>query len=291
VGPSPFPRYAPPAPPSPAPVVRVAILGMGRLGRTVAPLLAAAGHAVLPWRRGEPVPAADIAWITVPDGAVADVARLVPPGPVVLHASGALGVDVLRPHRPAGSLHPLATFPGPDVAVPDLAGVPAAVAGDPEALAAAAALASSLGLRPVTVPGDRRLYHAALVIAGNFATVLLAEASGLLAAAGVDPAEAPGMLLPLARASLENAAIPDPGAALTGPFARGDAHTVAAHRRALAAASPRLLPAYDELGRLALALARLPTPRRDAVLRALAADPATTAATAPGPAGSPSERR
>ncbi len=262
--------------------MRVALLGMGRLGRTLAVLLPRAGHPVLPWRRGEPVPTAEVAWITVPDGAVAEVARLVPPGPIVLHASGVLEVDVLRPHRPAGSLHPLATFPGPEVAVPDLAGVPAAVAGDPEARAAAEALAASLGMRPVRVPGDRRLYHAATVIAGNFATVLLAEAAGLLGAAGADPREAPHLLLPLARASLAHTAATDPEAALTGPFARGDAATIAAHRRALGAAAPHLLPAYDALGRLALALAAGLSPdRRNAVLRALSEDPAAPPPEAP----------
>jgi predicted short-subunit dehydrogenase-like oxidoreductase (DUF2520 family) len=240
----------------------------------MAALLPRAGHEVRPWHRGEPVPASDVAWITVPDDAVAEVARLVRPGPVVLHASGVLEVDVLRPHRPAGSLHPLTTFPGPDVGLPDLRDVAAAVAGDPEAVATASALAVCLGLRPVAVPGDRRLYHAATVIAGNFAAVLLAEATALLRAAGVAASEAPGLLLPLARASLDHAAIPDPTATFTGPFARGDAETVAAHRQALAATAPHLLPAYDALGRLALTLAAGLLPeRREAVLGVLATVP------------------
>src|SRR5690606_24106560 len=142
-----------------------------------------------------------------------------PPVPV-LHCSGALPVDILRPHQPAGSLHPLMTFPGPALGLPALDGVPAAIDGDPEALAFATALVASLGMRPLRVTGDRRLYHAAAVIAGNFATVLLAHASEALAAAGVPADQAGEALLPLALESLRSAAS-DPAARLTGPVARG----------------------------------------------------------------------
>jgi predicted short-subunit dehydrogenase-like oxidoreductase (DUF2520 family) len=101
------------------------------------------------------------------------------------------------------------------------------------AVEAATAIATSLGMRTFEVPGDRRLYHAAAVMAGNFATVLLAEAADVLAAAGVPAAEAPSILAPLAVQSLRNAS-DDPAAALTGPVARGDEATLEQHRRALA---------------------------------------------------------
>jgi predicted short-subunit dehydrogenase-like oxidoreductase (DUF2520 family) len=168
----------------------------------------------------------------VPDGAIDAVARQVKPGGIVLHCSGSRTVAVLRPHRPAGSFHPLMTFPGPEVALPDLCGVSATLAGDPEAIAAGRELADDLGMRAIEVPGDRRLYHCAAVVAGNFATVLLAEAARVLEAAGVPSDQAPGILAPLALASLRNAA-EDPRSALTGPAVRGDIETIAAHRLAL----------------------------------------------------------
>ena len=77
------------------------------------------------------------------------------------------------------------TFPGPEIEVPELKGVAAAVDGDAEAREAAREIAGLLGMRAFEVPGDRRLYHAAAVIAGNYATVLLAEAASVLSAAGV----------------------------------------------------------------------------------------------------------
>jgi len=234
----------------------IAIAGMGRLGRTLAALLPAAGHEVRPWRRGEPKPSSDVVLLTVSDSAIAEVAAAWPRGPILLHTSGVTDVAPLRPHRPAGSLHPLQSFPGPEVAIPPMAQVPAAIAGDDEAREVARAIALELGMRPFDVPGDRRLYHAAAVVAGNFATVLLAEAARLLEAAGVAPELAPGILAPLAQASVRQGGERGPAAALTGPFARGDAEAVAAHVAAISLHSPAITALYQELGRRAADLAR-----------------------------------
>jgi len=213
----------------------IGIIGPGRLGRSLAALFAGAGKTVALAGRGDPLPTTSILLLTVPDRAIAEVAKSIPAGPIVLHCSGACEVELLRPHRPAGSLHPLMTFPGPEVALPNLAGVPAAVAGDPKALEVGHELADTLGMRAFEVRGDRRLYHASAVMAGNFATVLLAEAARVLAAAGVDPDEAPDLLAPLALQSLNNARS-HPSRSLTGPVARGDESVLAGHREALLAA-------------------------------------------------------
>jgi predicted short-subunit dehydrogenase-like oxidoreductase (DUF2520 family) len=237
--------------------MHVALLGMGRLARSLAPLLEAAGHRVTRWRRGDPQPRAELCWITASDRAVAELATWLEPGPVVLHASGGLDHEVLRPHRPAGSLHPLQSFPGPELGVPQVEGVPAAIAGDPEAQLAARELAESLGMRPFPVPGDRRLYHAACVLAGNFGTVLLADAVRLLEAAGVPPEQDPlGLLVPLMQASIQAAHRVGPAAALTGPAARGDQPTIDAHLEGLARHQPELLELYRVLSERAHLLAR-----------------------------------
>ncbi|MEE2750002.1 MAG: DUF2520 domain-containing protein [Myxococcota bacterium] len=229
--------------------MNIAILGLGRLGRSLVPLLEQAGHNVQTWTRDQAFPNCDVAWIMVRDEAVAEVAGALPPGPIVLHASGSLGLEVLQPHSPAGSLHLLQSFPGPEVGVPPLRGVPAAVSGDPAAVECAKKIASSLGLNAVHVPGDRRLYHAAAVMAGNFATTLLGEGAKALQQAGVSKDMACEMLAPLALASIQQAAIRGPAAALTGPFPRGDAATIEGHLQALQAVLPDLVPLYTELGK------------------------------------------
>ena len=234
---------------------RVVLVGPGRLGRSMAMALRARGVQVELVGRGQVVPPAPLTWLTVPDRAIAAAAAAVPPGGVVLHASGAQDHRALRPHRPAGSLHPLMTFPGPELSMPDLTGLPAAVAGDAQAVVAATELAHLLGMAPFPVPGDRRLYHAAAVVAGNYSTVLLAVAAELLAAAGVPADQAPALLLPLARASLENAARVGPAQALTGPVVRGDEEVLAAHRAAMEERLPGELPVYEALLLRARALA------------------------------------
>lgn len=233
--------------------MRISIVGPGRLGRSLAWLLGERGPAPTLVGPEEQVdPGAQVILLTVPDDLIPQVAATMPSGPVLLHCSGALGVEALRPHRPAGSLHPLMTFPGPEVGLPELEGVAAAVDGDPEAVAVAEELARLMGMRPLRIPGDRRLYHAAAVVAGNFATVLLAEAGAILKAAGVDR---PEILIPLAMQSLHNAGN-HPAAALTGPAARGDEHTVTSHLQALKAAGLKdVLAVYELMSRRAHALA------------------------------------
>ncbi|NCG19095.1 MAG: DUF2520 domain-containing protein [Rhodobacterales bacterium] len=232
----------------------IGIVGPGRLGRSLYALLIEAGHPVVLVGRGDPIPPLPVLLLTVPDDAIAQVAATVTHDAVVLHCSGAADVEVLAPHQPAGSFHPLMTFPGPEVAIPLLQGVPVALAGDAKALEAGHAIAQILGMRAVEVPGDRRLYHCAAVIAGNFATVLLAEASRVLEAAGVPAEDAPAMLAPLAMASLQNAGI-DPVAALTGPAVRGDEKTIAGHREALEKAQfGDLIRLYDLLTESAVSL-------------------------------------
>lgn len=234
--------------------MHVQILGPGRLGRSLAILLRDAGHVVGLNGRGFRVTAGDVVLLTVPDREIASAALQVDEGLPVLHCSGATSLAPLSSHAEHGSLHPLMTFPGPEVGIPELAGVAAAVDGTPAAVALARTLATDLGLRPVQVPGDRRLYHAAAVMAGNFATVLLAEAGQVLAACGVDPVEARTMLAPLAVASLNNAVL-NPRAALTGPVARGDQAVISAHRDALTdAGQDDALATYNAMVAAALRL-------------------------------------
>jgi len=223
----------------------LAIIGPGRLGRSIAHLLSERDKTFVLVGRHEHIPPADVTWLTVPDREIVDAASAVPTGGVILHASGALDHRVLRPHPCAGSLHPLMSFPGPEIGMPSTA-VPAAVEGDEPAIEAALQLSTDLGFTAVRVSGDRSLYHAAAVTAGNFATVLLVQASEILAAAGVPEREARALLGPLAITSIKNAV--DHGAqALTGPIARGDENIVAKHRDALESVSPELSALYATL--------------------------------------------
>jgi predicted short-subunit dehydrogenase-like oxidoreductase (DUF2520 family) len=137
------------------------------------------------------------------------------------------------------------------------AGTGAAVAGaTPEALAFATTLAERLGMTPFEIDDEgRAAYHAAASIASNFLVTLEAAAERVAAGAGLDRADARGLMMPLVRQTVENLAALGPEEALTGPIARGDEATVEAQRAAIAEAAPELLALFDELAARTRALA------------------------------------
>ncbi len=224
--------------------MKIGIIGPGKLGKSLCKLLSACGHQVRLYGR-EGTPDEPVVLLTVPDRELSAVAATIAPGRVLLHCSGASEFEILRPHRPAGSFHPLMTFPGIEIGLPHLKDVPVAIAGDEAAQHIAETLAKDLEMKPFRVPGSRSLYHAAAVMAGNFSTALLASGAQMLTAAGVPAKEAPALLLPLAIASLTNAQT-DPANSLTGPAARNDQSTIDEHRAALQKANlEHLLESYD----------------------------------------------
>jgi predicted short-subunit dehydrogenase-like oxidoreductase (DUF2520 family) len=215
-------------------VSRLRVVGPGRAGMAFATALANAGWEVdPPLRRGDDLSAAaadvDLLLLATPDAAVAGVAAAIDPveDTVVAHVAGLLGVDVLAPHIRRGAIHPLMTLPAGDRGASNLSGGGwFAVAGDP----LTEVVVVDLGGRSFQVDdGDRPLYHAAACIAANHLVALLGQVERLAEVAGV-PFEA---YLTLAGGALADVETLGPAAALTGPAARGDDATIAAHLAAL----------------------------------------------------------
>ena len=218
---------------------RIHVIGSGRVGSAVAARLRERGVAV-----GEDDP--ELVLLCVPDSAIAEVAASVSPGPWVAHVSGATPLAVLAPHARRFSVHPLQTFTR-ERGAEQLDGAWAAVTAETEAARAAGrSLAETLGLRPFDLADSARtLYHAGAVFASNYVVTLQRAASLLFESAGAPP-EA---LEPLMRRTIEN------GFELTGPIARGDWDTVAAHRAAIQEHRAELEHLYETLAGATLALA------------------------------------
>jgi predicted short-subunit dehydrogenase-like oxidoreductase (DUF2520 family) len=219
---------------------RCAIVGAGRLGHALAEALRDAGVEVEgPLGRGAR-PQAPVVLLTVPDGEIRAAAEATP-AELIGHCSGATTLDVFG-NREGFSLHPLMTVTEGGAS---FAGAGCAVAGTSDhALEAARGLAKALQMTAVEVPDeDRAAYHAAASIAANFLVTLEGAAERLAATAGV-PRE---LLVPLARAALENWAANGAEPALTGPVARGDEATIARQREAIEERAPDLLEAFDAL--------------------------------------------
>jgi predicted short-subunit dehydrogenase-like oxidoreductase (DUF2520 family) len=218
---------------------RIHVIGSGRVGSAVTARLRERGIAV----DGD---GAELVLLCVPDSAIGEVAASVAPGPWVAHVSGATPLAALSPHARRFSVHPLQTFTRTRGAE-QLDGAWAAVTAETKAARATGrALAELLGLRPFDLADSARtLYHAGAVFASNYVVTLQRAASLLFESAGVPP-EA---LEPLMRRTIEN------GFELTGPIARGDWETVAAHRAAIREQHPELDHLYETLAGATLALA------------------------------------
>jgi predicted short-subunit dehydrogenase-like oxidoreductase (DUF2520 family) len=261
------------------PRLTVGVVGTGRAGAVLGAALARAGHSVvaayavsdvsrlraealLPGVPLVPVAEvlarADLVLLTVPDdtlpGLVAGLAETgaVRPGQFLAHASGRYGYGVLEPATRRGALplalHPVMTFTGTSVDLPRLSGAPFGVTAPEELRPAAEALVVEMGGEPVWVAeGARPLYHAALAHGANHLAALVAQTLDLLAHAGVE--EPARLVAPLLSAALDNS-LRYGDQALTGPVARGDAGTVAAHLDALAEVSPQARSAYVALARV-----------------------------------------
>jgi predicted short-subunit dehydrogenase-like oxidoreductase (DUF2520 family) len=139
------------------------------------------------------------------------------------------------------------TFPGGAVR---LDGVMFTATAPDEARPMVERLVKALGAQVQWVADEQRArYHAGLVHGANHLTTLLTQAVGVLREAGVaDPA---ATLRPLLAATLDNT-LRSGHHALTGPIARGDVDTVAAH---LAVLRDRTASTYAELARATVELA------------------------------------
>jgi predicted short-subunit dehydrogenase-like oxidoreductase (DUF2520 family) len=239
-----------------------AVLGAGAVGSALLRELPEAGVRVVSrWTRssGKPLPKpgqAELVLLAVSDGAVAGLCSQLTfaKGQLVAHLAGALPLAALESASDqgarTGSLHPLRAITKGD----DFRDAHAGVAGSTAtARAQLTDLAKRLGMRPLNIPDrSRALYHAAAVLAGPAQVALFSEAvRAFQKATGAKERDARAALLPLALGALDKLYKMAPAAALTGPAARGDLRTIAAHREAL---PNDLLALYDELTRVALRL-------------------------------------
>jgi predicted short-subunit dehydrogenase-like oxidoreductase (DUF2520 family) len=217
-----------------------AVVGRGRAGGSFTAALRAAGWSVVDLshdRARELAPEeAELVLLCVPDAAVGEVARSMTPSDarVVAHCAGALGLVPLGRHPRRASVHPLVALTDPQRGAEALVGAWFATAGDPMVEQVVDALAGS---RVGVDDDDRVVYHAAAVVASNHLVALLGQVQRLAAEIGV-PLEA---YLELARGTLDNVAAVGPAEALTGPVARHDWGTIAAHLAAIPASER---PAY-----------------------------------------------
>jgi len=267
----------------------IAIIGCGKVGTSLAFFLSGAGYRISAFFSktrasaektaglvNGPAPvesswaaarAADVILITTPDDVIADACQIITDhngfreNATVLHCSGALPSTILAPAKAAGaytgSMHPLQSFAAARTDINPFKGINMAVEGDGPALTLATQMAKDLGAQAHTIKTEgKTLYHAAAVAASNYLVTILELALQMLKAAGIEPDDGFTILKPLIEGTLNNVeeiGIPD---ALTGPIARGDVDTVAAHIEHIVAQVPELKSLYCSLGVDTVGIAR-----------------------------------
>jgi predicted short-subunit dehydrogenase-like oxidoreductase (DUF2520 family) len=264
---------------------RVLVVGAGPAGHALAAALKRAGFALRHWSRSqgplwqesaarEP---ADIVVLAVRDEAIAQAAHFVVehgaagPQSVLLHCAGAQDPHVVlgaQRERVAGIglLHPLRSFArqvpntvderGLTTSEASLKNTVVAVCGDERGVRTAEDLGKAMGAVVVRLPAERLpAYHAAAVLAAGHAAALLDTAVHLLRRIGLPQRDAEKALIGLTRSVLVNIDAVGLPAALTGPFARGDAETIGRHLDALTKISHEATEVYRTLGYASLDLA------------------------------------
>ncbi len=259
----------------------VAVVGAGAVGTALARRLATCGHPVrailsrtassahaLAEQVGASVASTEwralpeavrLVMICVPDDAIPTVAEALAAvshpwaRTVVGHTAGARTAEALAPLAREGaatlSFHPLQTF-APGTPPDAFEEITVGVEGTSEAVAAGTALARALGAQPVVLTRrEKALYHCAAALASNGLVALTAVVEELLSTADLDTQgeSAAELVSPLVKQTWENLESGSPESVLTGPVARGDEATVAAHLDALREESPHLVPLYAAL--------------------------------------------
>lgn len=262
----------PPSARSPSP--SVSIIGVGRLGTALAIALNEAGYRIealltrrhrrskrsIPGLDAQPrvlvtenvgeLGASDLVIIATPDDQIELVVQKLSrlrvaksETKIVLHTSGALSSEVLKPLAARGwsigSIHPLIAVSEPEAGAIALHTAFWCVEGDRRATRLARRIVRDLGGHTFSIRADDKpLYHAAAVMASGNLVALFDVAIEMLGKCGVTRREARRILLPLADSAIRNLGLADPAQALTGTFARGDVATVRRHVEALAGKSP-----------------------------------------------------
>ena len=211
---------------------------------------------------------ADIWLLAVPDAQIAACAQELAAHArqrgdspaLAFHCSGAQSAELLAPLRELGwsvaSAHPVLSFASAQSAVAQFAGTPCALEGESAACDTLRPLFTAIGAACFDLRSqDKVLYHAAAVLATNFAPVLQALAEDAWRATGMPDALVLRLRERLLRNLVDNIAALGPQKALTGPAARGDFAAIARQADVVADWDPQAAAAYRALSALALRMA------------------------------------
>lgn len=253
----------------------VTIIGLGRLGQSLARALTEAGLSVKSIFTRSQSPTTNsfditgsfptdksqlgkLVFITVSDRAIADVSRRLAAlsgdfsSYTFVHCSGSepagLLEDLHQKEAVIASFHPLQTFTHTSGAG-DFEEIFFSMQGNKAAFSLLQRIAEKVGARAFEVSREQKtLLHTAAVMASNYLITLLESSVETGAAGGLSKAQVKQALFPLIQTTLQNSREGSFREVLTGPIMRGDAETVKTHM-SLIEDHPQLREIYAVMGR------------------------------------------
>lgn len=265
--------------------MRIHFIGAGKLGKTIAKLihthhtgeiigivnstLDSAKHACefigagTAYSALNALPESEIIFITTPDEIIEKTcqdlidAHALTRHSVIVHCSGVLPSSILAAAKTAecsiASVHPIKSFADPETLSENFAGTYCSLEGDASALDILKTLFENLGAITFQINSqDKVRYHAALVLANNYATTLHYHATQLLQDIGLEKDISKSFVTSLQNDALTNIQASNHQQALTGPIQRGDLQTIQKHLEALPDGYIKQLYAVLGLGTLEL---------------------------------------
>lgn len=232
--------------------MKIGFIGAGRCGMSLARYFAEKGLTVCGvYSRRKPdqadipfmgivplIEKSDMIFVTVTDRAIAEVRQSLAAydlrGKILCHCSGSLTSDALGGGDLVCSVHPMLAFNSTRTPVSDIEKAFFTLEGGKYAVHAAAELLNRTGNSyRVIDKANKAKYHAAACFASNFVVAVCDKAEKLLTECGFTAAEAHHALSPLMLANMENIIKYGTAGAITGPAARRDLNTIAAHKAVL----------------------------------------------------------
>jgi predicted short-subunit dehydrogenase-like oxidoreductase (DUF2520 family) len=265
-------------------VLKISVVGAGRVGSAIAYSLFKSGYPVLSvidknvkaasrlavkvkckkysYSASDVDKDTELILITTPDDAIGTVAKEISANKklkfkklTAVHTSGVHTSDVLKSLTSKGvtafSLHPVQSFPknnSLNQLEKSIKGIYFGFEGDKKSFMTASLLAGVLGSKIISIEKKMKpLYHAGCVFASNYFVTNLSIVSEIASVLKVERNWA-NIFSPLINSTIENALKMSPIESLTGPIERGDVDTIKMHIESLNKYLPHLTMFYLILG-------------------------------------------
>ena len=183
----------------------------------------------------------DILFISTPDGEIKNVWNCIKQydlrQKIVCHFSGALSSDIFSNIEDTGatgcSFHPVYAFSDKFSSYKQFNNIYFVAQGDEYAISILKDIFTKCGHKTLSMKGDKKKYHAAMVFSSNLCTGLIASAIDILGECGFSSNESLDILKDLSIHNLMSVFDKGPNMALTGPIERNDINTVTGHLQVL----------------------------------------------------------